>query len=58
MNVINQLESMRHRQINVLEWLRELLLTLEQAGQLSPSLHERVLETRLQTDREIEALRG
>jgi hypothetical protein len=55
---VNDLESQRRRQLNVLERLRELLLTLEREAELSTPLYEQVLATRLQMDCEIEAPRG
>jgi hypothetical protein len=54
---MNDVQAMRHRQIDVLERLRELLCELENSETLSAKLHEQVLEARLRTDREIEALR-
>jgi hypothetical protein len=48
---------MQHRQIAVLEQLRDLLFDLEQEKSLPTALYEQVREARLRTDREIKVLR-
>jgi hypothetical protein len=57
MSVSDDPEPVRHRQIDVLERLRDPLFSLEQGEELSTEMHERLHETLLRTDREIEALR-
>jgi hypothetical protein len=54
---MSDVRLIRHRQIAVLEQLRDLLFDLEQEKSLSAALYERVREARLRTDREIEVLR-
>jgi hypothetical protein len=53
----NESDALRVQHINVLHMLRALLHQLELSKQLSAETHEQVLEARLRTDREIEALR-